>query len=517
MIPEGLQAYVEQQQLLLNVTRQIASSAGLNEIIPHILEGLTRAIRPETVRLLLAGAGGQWRVLSLNHQAEELTPLDQAVLDLVDRLAEVELSRSAPHDDLSFLPPELDTLIAVPLMAHAARHGVLWLGFESPHLLGEAEHTYLYILAGQAAIAIANARSFEAARRGREWLAAILASTPDPVLVVDHELRLQLANPAAQEISTALARETIGHSLEQMDQGLADLLREHDIPDVQKVLEFTAENGRVYAPSISEMRTEGGETTGWVLILRDITHFKRLHDNMSDFLSTVSHDMRSPLTYMKGFLDMMGMVGDLNEKQTEFVARISGGVIQMSDMVEKILEAGKLDPVTGTYKLSREACDVVEIVQKMMNTLTEPAARKQIEVRHNIAQGIPILNVDKAMVTSAFTNLAENAVKYTPEGGHIQVDLFVDDDELVFRVTDDGYGISPENQAKLFSRNVRVHRREWKQVKGSGLGLFIVKNVAQRHGGDAWVESTEGEGSTFYMTLPLDGANLVSGESGASD
>jgi signal transduction histidine kinase len=218
---------------------------------------------------------------------------------------------------------------------------------------------------------------------------------------------------------------------------------------------------------------------------------------------------------MKGFLDMMGMVGELNEKQTEFVGKISGGIMQMSDMVEKILEAGKLDPVTGTYKLSREGCDVVEIVQKMMNNLSEPAARKQLEMRYNIAEGIPIVNVDKAMVTSAFTNLAENAIKYTPEGGHIQVGLDVDDDELVFRVSDDGYGISPENQAKLFSRNVRVHRREWKQVKGSGLGLFIVKNVAQRHGGDAWVESAEGEGSTFYMTIPLNGANVVGGDSGA--
>ncbi len=517
MIPEGLQAYVEQQQLLLTVTRQIASSAGLNEIIPHILEGIARAIRPEVVRLLLAGTGGPWRALSTAQQIEELTTIDKAVVDLVNQLDEVELSRSAQHDDLSFVPPEIDTLIAVPLMAHEARHGVLWLGFESPHLLGEAERTYLYILAGQAAIAIANARSFESARRGREWLAAILASTPDPVLVVDHELHLQLANPAAQEVSTALTREAIGHSLGQMDQGLVELLREHDNPDAQNVLEFTAENGRVYAPSISEVRTDGGDMTGWVLILRDITHFKRLHDNMADFLSTVSHDMRSPLTYMKGFLDMMGMVGELNEKQLEFVGKISGGVTQMSDMVEKILEAGKLDPVTGTYKLSREACDVVDVVQRMMVNLAEPAARKQLDMKYTIAEGIPILNVDKAMVTSAFTNLAENAVKYTPEGGRIQVDLDVNGGELVFRVADNGYGISPENQAKLFSRNVRIHRREWKQVKGSGLGLFIVKNVAQRHGGDAWVESTEGEGSTFYMTIPLNGVNLLGGESGASD
>jgi signal transduction histidine kinase len=121
------------------------------------------------------------------------------------------------------------------------------------------------------------------------------------------------------------------------------------------------------------------------------------------------------------------------------------------------------------------------------------------------------LNIDKTMLASAFTNLIENAVKYTPEGGHIVVEVGINDNDLLFQVTDDGYGISEENQKKLFERNVRVHRKEWKRVKGSGLGLFIVKNVAQRHGGDAWVESTEGEGSTFYLSIPLDGPNLVGG------
>lgn len=523
MIPEGLQAYVEQQQSLLNVTRQVASSAGLDEIIPHILEGVTRAIRPDVARLLLTGTGGRLRAFDAGLPGEDRAALDEFVADLVSEQGEVELSRQssgAQSADSSFLPPDLDTLIAVSLVAHDAPHGVLWLGFGSPRFLGDAERTYLSILAGQAAIAIANARSFEAARRGREWLAAILSSTPDPVLVVDRELRLQLVNPATQEMASSLTRDAVGTALDELEQTawLVDLLRESDDPDAQQAIEYAAENGRSYSPSISEVRTESGEMTGWVLILRDVTHFKRLHDNMSDFLSTVSHDMRSPLTYMKGFLDMLGMVGDLNDRQLEFVGKISGGVIQMSDMVEKILEAGKLDPVTGTYKLSREACDVVEVVQKMMNGLAEPAAKKALEMTCAIGKDIPILNLDKAMVTSAFTNLAENAVKYTPEGGHVSVNLGVNGGELVFRVTDNGFGISPENQAKLFARNVRVHRKEWKQVKGSGLGLFIVKNVAQRHGGDAWVESVEGEGSTFYMAIPLEGPNLLGGgEPGASD
>jgi signal transduction histidine kinase len=523
MASEGLQAYVEQQQLLLTVTRQIAGSAGLGEIIPHILDGIVRAIPLDGARLLVAGGEGRWRAYATGSQAERMAEADARILEAVTHQGEIEVSRDDPGvRNLGLLSPELDALLAIPLVAHETQHGVLWLGFRSPRLFDDAERAFLSILAGQAAIAIANARSFESARRGREWLAAILASTPDPVLVVDHDLRLQLVNPAAQEMFPSLTRGAVGQALDQIEQTavLVDLLREYGSPDVapQTIMEFTAENGRVYSPSISDVRAEGGAMTGWVLLLRDISHFKRLNDNMSDFLSTVSHDMRSPLTFMKGYVDMLGMVGDLNEKQNDFVTKIAVGVVQMSDMVEKILEAGKLDPMTGTYQLSREMCDAVEIVEKAMTGLAQPAAEKSLALRHSVGDGIPVLNVDRAMLTSAYTNLIENAVKYTPEGGQVDVALVVKDGDLLFSVADNGYGISPENQTRLFERNVRVHRKEWKRVKGSGLGLFIVKNVAQRHGGDAWVESAEGEGSTFYLAIPLEGPNLVGGgDAGASD
>jgi PAS domain S-box-containing protein len=517
MLPEGLQAYIEQQQLLLTVTRQIASSAGLSELIPHLLDGVARALRPDVARLLFTGVGGRLRAFGTNTAIEDIASVDGVILELVSQRGELEVLRSTQADDLPFTLPDISTIMAISLVAHETPLGVLWLGFEEPRDLNDAERTYLHILAGQAAIAIANARSFEAARRGREWLAAILSSTPDPVLVVDRDLHLQLVNPAAQEMFPTLAQESIGKALDQIEQAapLIDMLLANEEPEAQKAMEFTGENGRIYSPSTSPVRTEGGEMTGWVLILRDITHFKRLNDNMSEFLSTVSHDMRSPLTFMKGYVDMLGMVGALNEKQEEFAERIAGGVVQMSDMVEKILEAGKLDPMTGNYKLLREPCDVVELVQKIVSVLSEPAAKKRLELACVIGDGIPILSVDKARVTSAFTNLVENAVKYAPDGKHVWIDLRVQNDELIFRVADDGYGISPENLKKLFTRNVRIVRPEWKRVKGSGLGLFIVKNVAQLHGGDAWAESVEGEGSTFYMSIPLNGANLLGGDASA--
>ncbi|MBN1965924.1 MAG: PAS domain-containing protein, partial [Anaerolineae bacterium] len=520
MIPDQSQAqltqYIEQQQLLLNVTRQIAASPGLNETLPHILGGVFRALRADGVRLLVTGPGGQWRAYAAGPAASAMAELDRHIVDRVTRHGAVEIvhgSTSPEAVDGSFLPEHLAAVIAAPLIAHQTQHGVLWLAFQSPHMFGDAERTFLSILAGQAAIAIANARSFEAARRRREWLAAILASTPDPVLVVDRELCLQLVNPAAQDMFGITPEAVIGQALDRvvMVPELLALFHEGEPGEATPVMEYAAENGRTYSPSISDVRTEGGEMTGWVLVLRDISHFKRLNDNMSEFLSTVSHDMRSPLTFMKGYVDMLGMIGPLNERQSEFAEKIAGGVDQMADMVEKILEAGKLDPMTGSYELAREPCDLVEVVQKVMAGLVEPAQKKGLDFSATVAEGIPILNVDRAMLTSAFTNLVENAVKYTPDGGRVQVDLQMDGAGLVFRVTDNGYGISAEDQEKLFKRNARVRRKEWKRVKGSGLGLFIVKNVAQRHGGDAWVESVEGQGSTFFLSIPLTDINLPGG------
>lgn len=512
-----LSQYVEQQRLLLNVTRQIADSVGLSEILPHILHGVDQALKAAGVRLLLAEPGGRWRAFATGAHAEAMAPADARLLELVARQSAVELSRT--RGDASTLnelgvPMTIDCLLAIPLVAHQTQHGMLWLGFLTDHAFGEAERLFLSTLTGQAAIAIANARSFEAARRRREWLAAILSSTPDPVLVVDRELSLQLVNPAAKEMLDSLNENAIGQPLDQVPgaEEIVQLFRDYGNGQTEnpKAVELTAENERTYSPSISEMKTESGEMTGWVLILRDITHFKHLNDNMSEFLSTVSHDMRSPLTFMKGYLDMLGMVGDLNDKQGGFVEKIAVGVVQMSDMVEKILEAGKIDPVTGTYKLSREPCDVVEMFNKVVSGLAEPAAKKGLTLRSVVsAENIPILNVDQTMLSSAFTNLVENAVKYTPENGHVEVELSVKENSLLFRVADDGYGISPENQRKLFQRNVRIHRSEWRRVKGSGLGLFIVRNVARRHNGDAWVRSKEGEGSTFYLTIPLSGENMI--------
>ncbi|MBC8170536.1 MAG: HAMP domain-containing histidine kinase, partial [Anaerolineae bacterium] len=239
--------------------------------------------------------------------------------------------------------------------------------------------------------------------------------------------------------------------------------------------------------------------------LRSQARHDKITRNQTEFIRIVSHDLRSPLTSMQGFGSMLesGMVGSLNEKQLHFVEKILSGVTQMTSLVENIQDAGRYDPENGFYEMERSHCDVIEIVDRIMSNHLVPADKQELTIEKDIADDIPIISADVHMLERAITNLVDNAIKYTPNGGKIVIGVKRHDDNIRFSIQDSGLGISQENQKLLFERHRRIPREEHKRIKGSGLGLFIVRSVAQRHGGDAWVESIEGKGSTFYISIPI--------------
>jgi signal transduction histidine kinase len=243
--------------------------------------------------------------------------------------------------------------------------------------------------------------------------------------------------------------------------------------------------------------------------LRAEARHEKITRNQNEFIRIVSHDLRSPLTSVQGFASMLesGMVGELNEKQQHFVEKVLSGIAQMTALVENIQDAGRYDPENGFYEMERTYCDIVEIVQKIMSNHLIPADKQELTITTDIADDIPIINADIHMLERAITNLVDNAIKYTPNGGKIVLGVKREGETILVSVKDNGLGISKENQKFLFERHRRIHREEYKKIKGTGLGLFIVRSVARRHGGDAWVESTEGEGSTFIISIPIFGEN----------
>jgi signal transduction histidine kinase len=335
--------------------------------------------------------------------------------------------------------------------------------------------------------------------------AALLDTFSDPVFILDTEFRVLVLNTAAVRILPMGASDLLGSPIKTAIEEI-DIERILNAP-VSAASEITIHE-RTFAPRVQTLSSPAGDSCGYVLVLRDISHYKKLNRSQSEFIRIVSHDVRSPLTSMQGFATMLEMVGELNERQKHFVSKILSGISQITALVENIQDAGRYDPESGFYEVTRSRCDVTDIMRRVVENHLVPA-EKTLEIRVQVAEDLPILNVDANMIERAVNNLVDNAIKYTPSGGTITVSAFRDNDHVVIKVQDTGLGISPENQAKLFERHVRIARKEFKLVKGTGLGLFIVRSVAQRHGGTAWVESQEGQGSTFIFTIPLNEANTI--------
>lgn len=508
-----------QQRALLSIAQVQADQIGLGELAACVVREVERVYSPGIVRLVMREMDGSLHVVGAEPQPiATLEALDSWLLGQAEVGEPFEVSLHNHEFDSEIcaaLSNRLSFVKAAPIAERRVVTGILWIGFNDARRWGDRDWDFLRILAYQVAAASAQ-QSKEAWSIWVSWLPEVMDRIPEPVIVMDRDLVVRLSNPAAGILARGDSGGLVGCTLREIAglSSLADpLLTGEAASEGWQAPEVVAQDGIVFVPHISVLPGGEGGIRGWVLVLRDISHSKRIAASVSDFLGTVSHDMRSPLTFMRGYIDMLGMVGDLNERQIGFIEKISEGVTQMADMVEKVLEAGKLDPSTGNYQLVREPVDVAEMVWQIAGEFADHAARKRLDLSCSVDVDAPIVVVDRAMLHSAFTNLIENAVKYTPDGGRIEIELRCDDAQIVFCVTDNGYGIRTEDQAKLFERHVRLHRKEWKRVKGSGLGLFIVKNVARRHGGDAWVESEEGRGSSFYLAIPLAGANLV----GAAD
>ncbi|MDH4136877.1 MAG: ATP-binding protein, partial [Anaerolineae bacterium] len=342
--------------------------------------------------------------------------------------------------------------------------------------------------------------SFEAIERERGRLKAILDSTSDAILVTDSRGHLILANPAAEHafgikdaeavtrpLAQAIANEPLGQLFTRPAGDREAIVEEVPLPD-----------GRTLYASAATITDGDGRAIGRVAVMRDITALKELDAMKDEFVATVSHDLRSPLTFMRGYVDMIPTVGNLNEKQQEFVDRILRGIDQMAELIDDLLDIGRIEAGVG---IELAPCAVGGLVRVVVAESLGRAEAKNLKLQLELPLTLPPIIGDEALIKRAVANLVDNAIKYTPEGS-VTVRVRERDSYLVVSVSDTGIGIAPADQIRLFEKFYRIKRRDTIRIKGTGLGLAIVKSIAERHHGKAWVESKLGEGSTFYLALP---------------
>ncbi len=499
----SLHGRLEELNQLLLVSQGVASSLEMEGAVQPILEAVL-ASGASAVRVALMPSGQPQEDaplrFALGPAKDTYAFMDETILGLVQKQPRLVFNNlSHGHSlDIPDDQPRPASLAAVALYHENRYYGVLWVAFSQPHQFADDEMRFLSTLAGQAALAAANARLYRTAEVGRQRLGAILASTPDPVLVTDQENRLILTNPAAKRALGGLAGAQ-GQPTERVisQQELRDLLKE--LESGNKSAEVVMPDGKVYFATASSV-IANGRPVGRVCVMRDVTHFKELDALKSDFVSSVSHDLRSPLTLMRGYATMLEMVGELNEQQKGYVGKIVVGVESMSRMVTNLLDLGRIDAGVG---LQVEKTLIMDIVKSVMEPLQLIADQKEIELIQSAEPGLPeSIDADRALLYQALFNLVENAIKYTPAHGSVSLGIKSRPQGLQFEVQDSGIGIAPVDLPRLFEKFFRGSQREARAQRGSGLGLAIVRSIAEQHGGKVWVESVLGQGSTFFLLIP---------------
>jgi len=523
-----LQERLNDLSLLLDTAQKVSATLDLERGIVPILEGALVETSGVVAHLIhLRNSGKQPRVYSVGDAEGDFGELDQA-------LTAALLRREAPLiiPDLSRAQQKISvdnafsSVAAFPVRCQERTAAVLWVGTARIDDIDAARVNFLSTLASQASVLIENARLFQTAEGGRQRLHTILSSTRDAILVVDADGRLQMANPAAErllsldrsvtgkqiadielpkQLTEALVAQTMTlRRMRRYQLALPKSLRssvevssdDESLPSIEVLLE----DGRTFYASVAPVTSDEGVTLGVVVVMRDVTHFKELDALKSEFVATVSHDLRAPLTFMRGYTTMLSMVGDLNNRQRDYMQRILEGIEQMNGLVGDLLDLRRVEAGVGIRK---EPCRLGLIMVESVEAIRARANAKGVELRLEPSEGSPTVIGDRTLLRQSLSNVVDNAVKYTPSGGKVAVGLDITEDTATIRVTDNGIGISSADQVRLFEKFYRIKRRETSNIQGTGLGLALARSIIDRHGGRVWVDSALNKGSTFFIQLPL--------------
>jgi signal transduction histidine kinase len=403
--------------------------------------------------------------------------------------------------------PEARSELAVPLYAPARGQnglaaagrkriiGVLDVRSTEVGAFTTDDQALLEALAAQVAVALENARLFTRVRAERAMQQAILDGTDDAIIVTDTEQRILFFNPAARKaFLDGAAPPPASRLAEVVDNetllGLWDYSAEQD----ERYTEVPLPDGRTFY---------AGRTiipgVGQVVVMRDISTLKELDKVKSDFVSTVSHDLRSPLQAIQTSAELLPRLSPLTREQTREVIHIQAIVRRMSELVQNLLDIGRIEAGIG---METQACAIDEIINSAAGSLRGLAHEKGLEFVIDVPPMLPLVVGNPVRLEQVVSNLVSNAIKFTPEG-LVTISAYVANGRVHMEVIDTGVGIPLEAQANLYEKFYRVNSPETRGIPGTGLGLAIVKSIVEGCGGGIELESTHRMGSTFRVSLDI--------------
>ena len=351
--------------------------------------------------------------------------------------------------------------------------------------------------------------------RERARTRALFSSIGDGIIATDEKGNISEVNSAAVRILGYHAEELLGKWFPRVivatdETGeVTDLI---DRPATQAVVTGKPVAGKTFyvtksqelipvAVTVSPIMV-GDQPVGVIEVFRDISHEHEVDRMKSEFISIASHQLRTPLTAIKTYSHMLagGFGGKLNSKQQEFMDIILGSIDRMNELINTLLDISRIEE--GRLTIAPRETNLEELVKEIIQELTPLARSKHIVIKKKFQTPGPSTRTDPLLVKEVFANLLSNAIKYTPEKGLVNIEVREGIKYFTFTITDTGYGIPRSEQSRVFSKFFRAENILDKETSGTGLGLYLVKQIAESMGGVINFTSKEGKGSCFTFKLP---------------
>ncbi|MCC7355352.1 MAG: PAS domain-containing protein [Anaerolineae bacterium] len=517
---------VLQLRSLQEVARALASTLRLEETLHLIAEELAELsgashsavalLEPEnnTLAGVIAVGPGQERFrefrLPLYGRSESEGAIARALHEgrVVTLDVANAMSGTAP-DQLRQMWGAAPCLLA-PLIVRGRLIGALLLAGEAGHGPVEKAQQLTSSFAYFAATAIENARLYQTVWEKSRELETVLEGIGDGVVVADRQMQLLLMNPVATALFGLEAAPPAGVPLalilpsspflallEETLAGEHDIIRELELSQAGDTTQT-----RTYQALASRMLDAASQVRGVVAVLRDVTAQKDLERMKSNFLSVMSHELRTPLHSIKGFVDiiLMGKTGPVTETQRDFLTTVQQQTGHLQRLIDDLLEFSRME--AGQVKLRIGPVPLRQIAAQVVSKLTPLAGSAGLHIVNSISPDFPTIEGDQMRLEQVLTNLMENAVKFTPQGGSVTVGGEERDAQVHLWVQDTGIGIPPAELERIFDRFYQVDGGANRLYRGTGLGLTICRHIIAHHRGQIWAESDGQHGSTFHFILP---------------
>lgn len=348
----------------------------------------------------------------------------------------------------------------------------------------------------------------------KDKMDAILQSIGDAVLVLDHNYRIVMFNHAAAVLTETEAHKAIGKKYKEVidfaipfnaDGGFVKKAMEKGQLKSAPLFSRMITDKGVDIPvsgNAAPLKNKHGEIIGCIIVFRDATREWEIDQAKTEFVSLASHQLRTPLTIIKGYTEMLlqGHAGEISDEQREFLERVFHGNQRMVDLVNALLDISKID--LGTFAIDPQLIDIGKIADDAIDELKTRIDDKNLNVELRTGDSLE-MEMDIKLMRIIVQNLINNSVKYTQKNGQIYVDIRKQRENLLITVSDNGCGIPGAQQSKIFTKLFRADNALKNETDGTGLGLYIVKSIVDQIGGDIWFDSRENQGTVFYVIIPL--------------